>query len=346
MPLGLLNFIMNKLVRFLSVAILLSSSILLNAQTNYKMVRQIPLEGDGGWDYLSVDEAAGRLYVSHATMALVVDLKTGTQIGKIADTKGIHGIAVVPALNKGFTSNGRDTSVTVFDLKTLQVTGRIKVTGKNPDAILYDPFSQKLFTFNGGSSSATVIDPKENKVIGTIPLDGKPEFPQSDGKGKIYVNIEDKSEISVINPTTMKVEKSWSIAPGEEPSGLALDNETHRLFSVCGNKLMVVSDAEAGKVVTTLPIGDRCDGVAFDPATKRAFSSNGDGTITVVQEVNKDSYKVIETITTPKGARTITIDKTTHHIYLPTADFEAATGNGRPAMKPGTFKVIDIAPLK
>ncbi len=337
---------MNKLVRFLSVAILLSSSILLNAQTNYKMVRQIPLEGDGGWDYLSVDEAAGRLYVSHATMALVVDLKTGTQIGKIADTKGIHGIAVVPALNKGFTSNGRDTSVTVFDLKTLQVTGRIKVTGKNPDAILYDPFSQKLFTFNGGSSSATVIDPKENKVIGTIPLDGKPEFPQSDGKGKIYVNIEDKSEISVINPTTMKVEKSWSIAPGEEPSGLALDNETHRLFSVCGNKLMVVSDAEAGKVVTTLPIGDRCDGVAFDPATKRAFSSNGDGTITVVQEVNKDSYKVIETITTPKGARTITIDKTTHHIYLPTADFEAATGNGRPAMKPGTFKVIDIAPLK
>ena len=338
---------MNKLVRFLSIAILLSSSILLHAQTNYKIVRQIPLEGDGGWDYLSVDEAAGRLYVSHATMALVVDLKTGTQVGKIADTKGIHGIAVIPALNKGFTSNGRDTSVTVFDLKTLLVTGKIKVTGKNPDAILYDPFSQKLFTFNGGSSSATVIDPKENKVIGTIPLDGKPEFPQSDGKGKIYVNIEDKSEISVINPITMKVEKSWSIAPGEEPSGLALDNETHRLFSVCGNKMMVISDAEAGKVVTTLPIGDRCDGVAFDPTIKRAFSSNGDGTITVVQEVNKDSYKVIETITTPKGARTITIDKTTHHIYLPAAEYEAAaTGNGRPAMKPGTFKVIDIAPVK
>ncbi len=336
---------MNKLVRFLSVAILLSSSTLLNAQTNYKMVRTIPLEGDGGWDYLSVDEAAGRLYVSHATMALVVDLKSGTQVSKIADTKGIHGIAVVTALNKGFTSNGRDTSVTVFDLKTLQVTGKIKVTGKNPDAILYDPFSQKLFTFNGGSSNATVIDPKENKVIGTIPLDGKPEFPQSDGKGKIYVNIEDKSEISVINPTTMKVERSWSIAPGEEPSGLALDNETHRLFSVCGNKLMVVSDAEAGKVVTTLPIGDRCDGVAFDQATKRAFSSNGDGTITVVQEVNKDNYKVIETIATPKGARTITIDKTTHHLYLPTADFDASTGNGRPAIKPGTFKVIEIAPL-
>ena len=337
---------MNKLIRFLSVAILLSSSIFLNAQSNYKMVRQIPLEGDGGWDYLSVDEAAGRLYVSHATMALVVDLKSGTQVGKIADTKGIHGIAVVPALNKGFTSNGRDTSVTVFDLKTLLVTGRIKVTGKNPDAILYDPFSQRLFTFNGGSSSSTVIDPKENKVIGTISLDGKPEFPQSDGKGKIYVNIEDKSEISVINPTTMKVEKSWSIAPGEEPSGLALDNETHRLFSVCGNKLMVVSDAESGKVVTTLPIGDRCDGVAFDPATKRAFSSNGDGTITVVQEVNRDSYKVIETITTPKGARTITIDKTTHHLYLPAAEYEASTGSGRPAMKSGTFKVIDIAPTK
>ena len=308
---------------------------------------RIPLEGDGGWDYLNVDEPAGRLYVSHASMALVVDLKTGKQIGKIPNTNGIHGIALVTSINKGFTSNGRDSSVTVFDLKTLEVTGKIRVTGKNPDAILYDTFSQKLYTFNGGSSSATVIDPKENKVVATISLDGKPEFPASDGEGKIYVNIEDKSEISVINASTFKVDKSWSIAPGEEPSGLALDNETHRLFSVCGNKLMVVSDAEAGKVVTTLPIGDRCDGVAFDPAFKRAYSSNGEGTMTVIQEVNSDNFKVLETVVTQKGARTIAVDKTTHHLYLPTAEFEAGnTTNGRPAMKSGTFMVIDIAPVK
>ena len=337
---------MKNLFSFLFIGILLISSNLLNAQSLYKVAGQIPLEGDGGWDYLSVDEAAGRLYVSHGTMALIVDLKTGKQIGKIPETNGIHGIAVAPALNKGFTSNGRESSVTVFDLTTLAVTGKIEGTGKNPDAILYDAFSQKLFTFNGGSSSATVIDPKDNKIIGTIALDGKPEFPASDGKGKIYVNIEDKSEISVINVATLKVEKSWSVAPGEEPSGLAFDKETKRLFSVCGNKLMVVSDAEAGKVITTLPIGQGCDGVAFDPATKRAFSSNGEGTITVVQEVNKDTFKVIETIKTQKGARTITIDKSTHHLYLPTAEFLPSTGSGRPPMKPGSFMVLDIAPVK
>ena len=338
---------MKNLLSIICITVLLSGGNLVNAQPGYKIVNQIHLEGDGGWDYLSVDEAASRLYVSHASMALVVDLKTGKQIGKIPDTNGIHGIAIAPGLNKGFTSNGRDNSVTVFDLKTLEVIEKIQVSGKNPDAILFDPFSQKVYTFNGGSSNASVIDPKLSKEIATIQLDGKPEFPQSDGKGKIYVNIEDKSEISVINAKTFKVEKSWSIAPGEEPSGLALDNETHRLFSVCGNKLMVISDAEAGKVVTTLPIGDGCDGVAFDPATKRAFSSNGDGTITVIQEENKDKFKVVETIATQKGSRTITIDKTTHHLYLSAAEFgELKAGERRPPMKPGTFMVLDVAPVK
>lgn len=338
---------MKKSLSIICIIVLLSTSKQLIAQPGYKVINQIHLEGDGGWDYLSVDESAGRLYVSHSSMALVVDLKTGKQLGKISDTNGIHGIAVAPSLNKGFTSNGRDSSVTVFDLKTLKVTGKIKVTGENPDAILYDSFSQKLFTFNGGSSSATVIDPKQNKVIGTIKLDGKPEFPASDGKGKIYVNIEDKSEISIVNVNTLKVEKTWSVAPGEEPSGLALDNETHRLFSVCSNKLMVVSDAEAGKVVTTLPIGDGCDGVAFDPSLKRAYSSNGEGTITVVQEESNDKFKVVETIVSQKGARTIAVDKTTHHLYLPTAEFEATPkGNLHPAMKPGTFMVLELAPVK
>ena len=339
---------MKNLLSIICITVLFGSSNLASAQSGYKVVNQIHLEGDGGWDYLSVDEAAGRLYVSHGSMALVADLKTGKQIGKIPDTNGIHGIAIAPGLNKGFTSNGRDNSVTVFDLKTLEVIEKIQVSGRNPDAILFDPFSQKVYTFNGGSSNASVIDPKLSKEIATIQLDGKPEFPQTDGKGIIYVNIEDKSEISVINASTYKVEKSWSIAPGEEPSGLALDKETNRLFSVCGNKLMVVSDAIAGKVVTTLPIGGGCDGVAFDPATKRAFSSNGgDGTITVVQEENKDSFKVVETITSQRGARTITIDKTTHHLYLSSAEYgEATEGNRRPPMKPGSFMVLDIAPVK
>ena len=339
---------MKNLLSIICITVLFISGNLVCAQSGYKVINQIHLEGDGGWDYLSVDEAAGRLYVSHSSMALVVDLKTGKQIGKIADTNGIHGIAIAPSLNKGFTSNGRDNSVTVFDLKTLEVTGKIQVSGKNPDAILFDPFSQKVYTFNVGSSNASVIDPKLSKEIATIPLDGKPEFPQTDGKGIIYVNIGDKSEISVINANTLKVEKSWSIAPGEEPSGLALDNVNHRLFSVCGNKLMVISDAEAGKVVTTLPIGDGCDGVVFDPATKRAFSSNGaDGTITVVQEENKDSFKVIETVVTQKGSRTITIDKTTHHLYLSGAEFGAPVeGNRLPPMKPGTFMVLEVAPVK
>ena len=339
---------MNNLLTIICITVLLISGNLVSAQSGYNVVNKISLEGDGGWDYLTVDEVAGRLYVSHSLMVLVVDLKAGKQIGKITDTNGVHGIALAPHLNKGFTSNGHDNSITVFDLKTLEIIGKISVSGKNPDAILYDTFSGKLFTFNGESSNASVIDPIKNKEIGTIQLDGKPEFPQTDGKGKIYVNIEDKSEISVINANSLKVEKSWAIAPGEEPSGLALDNETHRLFSVCGNKLMVVSDAEAGKVVTTLSIGDGCDGVVFDPATRRAFSSNGaDGTITVVQEESKDSFKVIEILVTQKGARTITIDKTTHHLYLSTAEFGAAVeGSRRPPMKPGTFMVLDVAPVK
>ncbi len=338
---------MKTSVLLFGILLILCSSTTLVAQSNYKIINQIPLEGNGGWDYLSVDESAGRLYVSHATMALVVDLKTGKQAGKIPDTNGIHGIQAVPSLNKGFTSNGRDSSVTVFNLKTLEVTGKIKVTGKNPDAILYDPFSQKLFTFNGGSANATVIDPMKNVVIATIPLDGKPEFPASDGNGIIFVNIEDKSEISQINTRTFTVDRSWSVAPGEEPSGLALDHETHRLFSVCSNKLMVISDAIAGKVVTTLPIGEGCDGVAFDPGLKRAYSSNGDGTITVVQEIDKDNFKVIENIATQKGARTITVDKTTHHLYLPTAEFgPVQEGGRRPAALPGTFKVLVVAPSK
>jgi len=318
------------------------------AQSGYKIANKIHIEGDGGWDYLNVDQVNGRIFVSHSTVAQAIDIKTGKLAGSIPDTKGIHGIALAYDLNKGFTSNGRDSSVTVFNLKTLDVITKITVTGQNPDAILYDPFSQKVFTFNGRSSNSTVIDARENKVIATIPLEGKPEFSVTDGKGKVYVNIEDKSIIDVINSMTLQVEQHWPIAPGEEPSGLAIDKQNHRLFSVCSNKLMVVVNTETGKVITTLPIGDRCDGVAFDPEKERAYSSNGEGTITVVQEENSNSFKVLETVTTLPGARTIAIDINTHHLYLSTAEFESAPSatNRRPSVKPNSFVILDIETLK
>jgi len=323
-----------------------------NAASEYSIVSTIKIPGTGGWDYLSVDEAGSRLFLSHGNVVNVVDLKTGQLAGTINETPGVHGIALAPELNKAFISAGRNATVKVIDYKTLASLEDVAVTGKNPDAIIYDAFSKKVLTFNGSTSNATVLDATTNKVVGTIPLDGKPEFPASDGKGKIYVNIEDKSEISVIDIKSMKVEKSWPIAPGEEPSGLALDNETHRLFSVCSNKLMVIVDATDGHIITSLPIGNGCDGVKFDPGMKRAYSSNGEGTMTVVQEVNKDSFKVLENVKTMSGARTLALSTTTHHIYLPTAEYEAAPAatadNPRPrrTMKPDSFQVIDIAPVK
>lgn len=339
-----------KVFVYLALTILWISCEGLKAQNtvaDFKIANRIQLPGDGGWDYLAVDETGGRVFVSHGMVVQVVDLKTRTLAGTIEDTKGVHGIALAYDLNKGYISNGRDTSVTVFDLKTLKFIARIKITGMNPDAILYDPFSRHVFTFNGRTSNSTVIDATTDKVVGTIALDGKPEFSQTDGKGKVYVNIEDKSEISVIDSKAMKVEKSWSIAPGEEPSGLALDNENHRLFSVCGNKLMVISDAVTGKVVASVPIGDRCDGVVFDPMKKLAYSSNGEGTMTVVRQKDKDHYEVAGTFPTQPGARTIAVDKRSHKLYLTTASFETpATQGQRPAMKPNSFVLLEIESLK
>jgi DNA-binding beta-propeller fold protein YncE len=323
-----------------------------NAKSEYTLVNKIHLPGEGGWDYLSVDEATGRLFVSHGTVVQVVDLKTGQLAGTIDDTPGVHGIAIAQDLNKAFVSVGRNASVKVVDLKTLASIADVKVTGENPDAIMYDQFSKKVFVFNGRTSNATVIDATTNSVVGTIALEGKPEFPASDGKGNIYVNIEDKSLISVIDASSLKVLKSWPIAPGEEASGLAIDNETHRLFAVCGNKLMVVVDAIDGHVVASLPIGNGCDGVKFDPGMKRAISSNGDGTMTIVQEVDKDNFKVLENITTMAGARTLAIDTKSHHIYAPTAEFNpapaATADNPRPrrTTKADSFYILDIAPVK
>ena len=321
------------------------------SHSGYKIANKIHLDGDGGWDYLTMDVATSRLYISHGTIVQILDVNEKKVVGTIPDTKGVHGIALASDLNKGFISNGKDTSVTIFDLKTIQVITKIKVTGNNPDAILYDPFSHRVFTFNGRSSNSTVIDAKSNKVIGTIVLPGKPEFSVTDGNGKIYVNIEDKSQVCWINPMTLIVEKTWSVAPGEEPSGLAIDIKDHRLFAVCGNKLMIVLDADNGKVVSKLTIGDRVDGVSYDPALKRIYSSNGEGTMTVVQEENKDTFKVLENFPTQKGAKTITINPKTHKLYLSTAEFDATPAattenpRPRPPVKPNTFIILEIEPM-
>ena len=318
------------------------------AQSNYRIVNKIHIDGNGGWDYITMDEAASRLYVSHGNEMNVVDITTNKVIGTIPDTKGVHGIALAKDLDKGFISNGRDTSVTIIDLKTLKFIAKVKVTGNNPDAIIYDPLSHKVFTFNGRSSNSTVIDAKTNKVIGTIKLTGKPEFPVNDLAGKIYVNIEDKNSISVINVNTLKVEHTWSVVPGESPSGLAIDLKNKRLFSVCENKLMVVVDYLTGKVITTLKIGEGVDGVSFDPGLNRAYSSNGEGTMTVVQEKDANTFTVLENVPTQKGARTITVNTKTHKLYLSTAEYgeaPAATAQSphtRAAVKPGTFEVIEI----
>jgi len=332
---------MKKVLFFAAVLI---SSFTLQAQ-NAKVVNRFSLPGDGGWDYITVDEATNTVYTSHGNIVQVVNAANGKLLSRISDLSGVHGIALAQELNKGFISNGRDSSVTVIDLKTYKTLTKIQVTGKNPDAILYDPLSQQVFTFNGRTANVTVIDAKTNQVKATIKVDGKPEFAQTDLKGNIYVNIEDKNSINVIDTKTLKVVRRWSIAPGDEPSGLALDNESHRLFSVCGNKLMVVSDAQTGKVITTLPIGDGSDGVVFDPVLKRAYSSNGEGNITVVQEVNKDKFVVAGTVTTQKSARTIAVNTKTHHLYLPAAEFNAPIGNSkqRPPMKSGSFVILDVA---
>jgi DNA-binding beta-propeller fold protein YncE len=285
-------------------------------------------------------------------MVQVVDVKDDKLIGTIPNTAGVHGIALAEDLGRGFISDGADSSVTVFDLNTLNTITKISVTGRNPDAILYDPYTQRVFTCNGRTSNSTVIDAKTDKVIGTISLSGGPEFCVTDGEGRIYINIEDKSEIDEIDPKEMKVLNVWPIAPGQSPSGLAIDSKNHILFSVCHNRLMVAIDAKTGNVMTALPIDERVDGAAFDPKLMRAFSSNGAGTLTVVQEVNPDSFVVAQNLVTQPGARTVALDSATHHLFLPTAEFNpppAPTPENprpRPTIKLGSFVVLEVGEAK
>ncbi|HEY3742591.1 MAG TPA: YncE family protein [Bryobacteraceae bacterium] len=313
---------------------------------NYHVTGKIVIGGEGGWDYLLADAEGRRVYVSHATKVVVADLDSGKVVGEIADTQGVHGIAIASKLNRGFTSNGRSNDVTIFDLKTLAPIGRIK-TGENPDCIIFEPQTGRVFTFNGKSHDSTVIDAASGKVLGTIPLAGKPEFATVDGKGHIWVNIEDTHQITEIDAAAMKAIHTFTLEGCEEPSGMAIDPKEMRLFSVCDNKVMVISDAKANKVITTVPIGEGADGVAFDPGTGLAFSSNGhDGTLTVVS--TKGGKFTPTTVTTQAGARTITIDTKTHKIYLPTADFAAppaAAGQkaGRPRIVPGSFRLLIVS---
>jgi YVTN family beta-propeller protein len=320
------------------------------APVKYEIKQKYVLGGEGGWDYLTFDQEGKRLFISRGTHVMVVDPYKGAVIGDIADTTGVHGIALAQDLGKGFTSNGRDNSVTVFDLKTLKETAKIKIEGENPDAILYDPVSKRVFTFNGRSKNATVIDAAKGEVVATIPLDGKPEFAAADGKGMVFVNIEDKSELTQIDAGDAKVLRTWPLAPCEEPSGLAMDQKNRRLFAGCSNKMMAVVNADNGKVVTTVPIGPGVDANAFDPGTQLAFSSNGgDGTLTVVHEDSPDKFTVVENAPTQKFARTMALDTTNHDVYLVTAEIEEqppAKEGERPrrTMKPGTFTLLVASP--
>jgi hypothetical protein len=310
------------------------------APTGYHVTGEIRIGGEGGWDYLTADSAARRLYVSHATHVVVVDLDTEKVVGDIPDTPGVHGIAIAPELNRGFISNGRGNSVTIFDLKTLRATGTA-ATGENPDSIRYDSVSGRVFAFNGRSKNATAIDARSGNVVATIALPGKPEFSIADAKGKVYVNIEDTNEIAEVDTAKAIMTKKYSLSPCEGPTGLAFDAKARRLFSACSNRLMVVSDPDAGKVVATPPIGGGSDGAAFDSGSGYAFTSNGDGTLTIVQQVN-GTWEVLENVATERGARTIAVDEKSHKVYLPTATTASSQSGGRPTYVPDSFKVLVV----
>lgn len=313
---------------------------------NYKLIKEIPVGGDGGWDYLTVDTAGRRLYVSHASKFLVIDIDQDKVVGEVEDTPGIHGIAIAPEAKRAFSSNGRENKASIVDLESLKTLSKVE-TGQNPDAIIYEPGQKEIYTFNGRANSATVIEAASGKVTATIPLPGKPEFAAVDTKtGHLFNNIEDKSVIVVIDTKTHKVINTWPIAPGEEASGMALDEAHHRLFIGCGNKWMEMIDTESGKVVGKVAIGQGVDANAFDPGTQLAFSSCGDGTVTIAHEDSPDKLTVVQTLTTEKGAKTMALDPKTHRIYLASAKYEAAAaqpaggGRQRPKMVPGSFKIL------
>jgi YVTN family beta-propeller protein len=289
------------------------------AADSYHITQKIPVAGQGGWDYLAVDESARRLYVSHGTQVEVLDVDSGAIVGKIANTPGVHGIAVAPELGRGFVSNGQSSTVTIFDLKTLETIAEVPV-GKKPDAIIYDPGTSRVFAFNGDSNSATAIQAADGKVVGTVDLGGGPEFAVADGTGYVYDNVEDANLVLKINSRTLKVEQRWPTAPCASPSSIAMDRANRRLFIGCRSKVMAVMNADTGKVIATLPIGDHVDATAFDPASRLVFNSNGEGTITVIRQDSPDKYSVVENVKTLPKAKTMALDPKTHRLFLSTAE--------------------------
>lgn len=318
----------------------------------YQSAGEIPIGGEGGWDILTIDPTANRLYLSHATKVVVVDLGKNSVIGEITDTPGVHAFVAVPALQRGFSSNGKEVKASVVDLRTLKTISKID-TGQSPDAIVYEPNHREVYVFNHAGNSCTVIDAQTATVSTTIQLSGKPEFATVDlAPGRIYCNIEDKSEVAVIDTSKHEVIAHWPVAPGEEPSGIALDRRHHRLFAGCHNKTMVMLDTETGKVITNVPIGQGVDGCEFDESTQLAFASCGDGTTTIAKEEAPNKLTVVQVLNTERGARTMALDSRTHRIYLPTAQFAPApspspgVSPARPSIVPNTLKLLLYAPAE
>jgi len=313
----------------------------------YHLLEKYVFGGEGGWDYLALDGPTRLLYVTHGSAVEILNVDTGEKLDPITGLQGVHGVAFDDQRGRGYISNGRGNSVSVFDLKTREVLETIASSGQNPDAIMYDAYSDRVFTFNGRTANATAIDAATNKVVGTVAIGGKPEFAVTDGKGTIFVNNEDTSEVVAFDANSLEVKTRWSIAPGEGPSGLAIDLKGKRLFSVC-DKVMVVSDFENGKVVTTVPIGGGPDAVRYDPETGLVFASNGDGTMTVARQESPDKYAVIQTLTTARGGRTMELDPETHNVYVATAEFAPAVApttevpRPRPKVVPGSFMVLEF----
>ena len=331
-------------LRFIAAALFalsFLSGLRLEAQgkSGFSLKKSFKIASSGGWDYISVN--MGRIYASHGGQVNVLDQKTGDSIGVIPNTTGVHGIAFANPLGKGYTSNGRLNTITVFDLKTNAVLSQIPV-GQNPDAIMYDPYSKKIITCNGRSNDLSVVDPVTEKVVATIPVGGKPETAVSDEAGKIFVNVEDKSSIAAVDIKENKVLATWSIAPGEEPTGLAIDVKTKRLFAGC-QKLLLVVDAVSGAVVDKLPIADGCDGVAFDSNLKYVFASCGEGILSVVEEISASKFAVIDNVPTKRSARTCTVDEKTHEVFLPAAEMQPAPQGQRPSMVPGSFQILVVS---
>lgn len=330
----------------LSLLLLAATTALAAVSTgaDYQVVKTWKLGGDGGWDYLTTDSARHRLFIARATRVMVIDTESGKQVGEIPDTPGVHGIALDPQIGRGFTSNGGEDTVSVFDLKSLAVEKKIKV-GSGPDAILYDPFSKRVFTLNGKGHDATAVDASKGEVVGKIELGGKPEFAASDEKGTVFVNIEDSSELVAFDPQKLTVKARWKLIDCEAPTGLAIDRKNRRLFAGCsGNKKMAVVDADSGNPVASLAIGERCDATKFDADLGLAFASAGDGTITVIREDGGDRFRVAQTVTTRKGARTMEVESKTHRLFTVTANVTGA-GQAR-KVEPDSFVVLVVEAVR